>query len=53
MLNKTIDFLIKAVFGVIFLLIVTPAGFLLRIVGFDFLERTIDPNASTYWKKHI
>lgn len=53
MLNKTADFVIKVIFGVVFLLIVTPAGLLFRMFGIDFLERKIDPSASSYWKKHV
>jgi len=51
--GKTIDFLIKVAFGVVFLIIVTPAGFLMRILGVDFLERKIDPNTRSYWKKRF
>lgn len=53
MLNKTTNFIVKIVFGVVFLLIVTPAGFLLRMFGIDFLERKMDPKAPSYWKKHV
>lgn len=52
MLNKMANFFIKIVFGVIFLLIITPVGLLLRMFGIDFLKRKIDSNASTYWEKH-
>lgn len=53
MLNTTTDFIIKVIFGVVFLLIVSPAGLLLRMFGIDFLEREIDRSASSYWRKHV
>lgn len=53
MLTKTTDFVFKAILAVVFLLIVTPVGLLLRMFGVDFLERKIDPGASSYWKKHV
>lgn len=53
MLSKMIDFFIKIIFGVLFLLIVTPVGILIRMFGVDFLERKTDSKASTYWKKHF
>lgn len=52
MLNKITDFVIKVVFGMVFLLIVTPVGLLFRIFGIDYLERKVDLSASSYWKKH-
>lgn len=53
MLNKIAGFVIKGACAVVFLLIVTPAGLLFRMFGIDFLERKIDPSASSYWKKHV
>ena len=53
MLNKTTDFVIQVVLWVVFFLIVTPAGLLIRMLGIDFLERKIDPNASSYWRRHV
>lgn len=45
------NFLIKGIFGLIFLVLVTPVGFVLRISGIDFMKRKIDPEASSYWTK--
>lgn len=53
MLSTTTDFVIKAIFGIVFLLIVTPAGLLFRLFGIDFLERKVEPGVSSYWKKHV
>jgi hypothetical protein len=52
MLNKTMDFFIKVIFGVLFLIIITPVGIFIRMFGIDFLERKINLKASSYWKKH-
>jgi len=52
MLNKMISLLIKIAFGAIFLLVVTPVGFLFRSIGIDLLQKRIDRQASTYWKDH-
>lgn len=53
MLTTMTNLFIKAVFGLLFLVLVTPAGFLLRLCGIDFLERKIDPAAASYWKKRV
>lgn len=42
---------VKIGLGAVFLLIVTPAGFLLRMLGIDFLERKKESKLSSYWKK--
>ena len=35
---------------VVFYLVITPVGLILRLLGKDPLERRRDPNAKTYWK---
>lgn len=52
MLNKLFGLFIKGAFGAIFLIVVTPAGVLLRILGIDLLQKKIDRQASSYWKDH-
>ena len=52
MLNKLIEFFIKIVFGLIFFLVVTPIGILIRMFGIDFLERKGNSEILSYWKKH-
>lgn len=52
MLNKMIDIFIKILFGLVFILLITPVGILLRAVGIDYLHRMIDYKVSSYWKKH-
>jgi hypothetical protein len=41
-----------ALLTVVYLLVVTPIGLLLRLVGRDPLERRIDRGAATYWRPH-
>jgi hypothetical protein len=38
--------------GVIYYLVVTPIGWLLRLAGRDSMGRTFDRAASTYWVPH-
>jgi Saxitoxin biosynthesis operon protein SxtJ len=37
------------VLGVVFFLVVTPIGLVMRLLGRDPLSRTFDPGAQTYW----
>lgn len=53
MLNSLIDLIIRIAFGVVFLLIVTPIGLVIRIFGVDSLNRRIDRGTRSYWRKHI
>ena len=39
-----------AVMGVVFYLVLTPAGLAMRLLGRDPMERKFDASASTYWK---
>ena len=39
------------ILGVIFYLVVTPTGFLMRLAGKDLLRRNFDRAAKTYWIK--
>lgn len=34
----------------LFVLVVTPLGWVLRLMGRDLLERRLDPGAATYWR---
>ena len=43
------NFLIKLSLAVIYLLILTPVGLLLRLVGVDYLKKHFDRNSSSYW----
>lgn len=52
MLNKMIDFFIKIIFGLVFILLITPVGILLRAVGIDYLNRMVNYKATSYWNKH-
>ena len=39
------------VMGIIFFLVVTPIGFILRILGKDLLNKKYDKEKETYWIK--
>ncbi len=39
----------RILLGIIFYLLFTPLGLLMRLFGKDMLNRKLDPNASTYW----
>jgi len=41
----------RVLLSVVFLLVVTPLGLLLRLTGKDLLQLRRDPNAATYWRK--
>lgn len=39
----------RLLLGIIFYLVFTPIGVLMRLSGKDMMNRKLDPNASTYW----
>ncbi len=41
----------RLLLGIVFYLIITPTGLLMRLLGKDLLDIKIDKNADTYWKK--
>ena len=51
MKSKTINILNKCLFGLIFIIVIAPLGFLLRMCRADFMEKTTDYKISSYWKK--
>lgn len=51
MKSKTINILIKCLFGLIFIIVIAPLGFLLRMCGADFMAKKTDYRISSYWKK--
>jgi hypothetical protein len=40
------------VLGLVYYLVVTPVGLLMRLVGYDPMHRRLDPQAATYWQDH-
>lgn len=42
---------LRFILAIVFFIMVTPVGFLLRFLGVDFLKRKIDKNVTTYWIK--
>jgi len=47
----TVQVVGRVVLGVVFLVILTPFGWILRGLGMDFLQLKAPRNASTYWQK--
>lgn len=48
-MDRIVNFILKAFFFIIFFLIVTPLGVLLRLVGIDYLQRRFDNKKKSYW----
>jgi hypothetical protein len=53
MLNKLIGLPVKITFGIIFMIIITPLGLIVRSFGIDFMQRKIDRQAKSYWNDHL
>lgn len=51
--GKALSFMIKVVFGVLFFVVITPVGLLLRLFGVDYLDRRIGSEAKSYWRKRL
>ena len=49
MAGKLTDGLFRAVLLLVFFLVLTPLGILLRALGKDYLSTRTDPGATTYW----
>lgn len=45
-------FISRILLTVIFFLVITPTGLIMKLFGKDPMERKIDPQAKTYWVKH-
>lgn len=48
-MNRIINLTLKVLFFVIFFVIVTPFGVLLRLGGIDYLDRRFDNKKKSYW----
>lgn len=48
-MEQAFNFILRSIFFIIFFLIVTPLGLLLRLVGIDYLQRRWDPRRDSYW----
>jgi hypothetical protein len=53
MLNKLISLPVKIAFGIVFVIVITPLGLLIRCFGVDLLKSKIDRQARTYWNDHL
>jgi hypothetical protein len=54
LLTFPIGFILSHVLlGIVFYFVITPVGVVMRLLGRDPLERTFDPEASTYWVDHV
>ena len=45
------DIIVPIVMGVVFFLVITPIGFIMRIMGKDLLKKRYDKKKETYWVK--
>jgi hypothetical protein len=45
------DIITKAILGIIYYVVITPFGLLMRLFGKDQLDKKIDKNRDTYWIK--
>ncbi|GEM_PF-2258388 len=50
-MDKVINFIFRVFFFIIFFLIVTPIGILLRLAGIDYLQRQLEKGRNSYWIK--
>ena len=41
----------RLILGLVFYLMITPLGLLIRLAGTDLLDEKIDKKAESYWKK--
>ncbi|MBI5250409.1 MAG: hypothetical protein HY912_13025 [Desulfomonile tiedjei] len=44
-------FVSRILLTVIFFLVITPTGLIMRVLGKDPMERSLDPGATTYWRR--
>lgn len=49
MTGKLINVIFRAVLLLVFFIVMTPLGFLLRALGKDYLASRSDPSAASYW----
>ena len=45
------NILLKLIWLIVFLFVITPIGLLLRLFGIDLLDKKIDSNNASYWKQ--
>lgn len=50
MADAILNGVLKMLLMVVFICILTPAGFLMRLLGRDFLKRQIRPDVESYWE---
>ena len=50
-IDDMLDIILKFVFVMVFVFIITPLGLILRLVGVDYLSKRIDENIKSYWFK--
>ena len=44
--------ILKIIFSILFFLVITPVGLIIRLFGIDLLAKKIDHTKKTYWTKH-
>lgn len=46
-----LDIILKFVFLIVFIFLITPIGIVLRLLGVDYLNKKIDKKNKSYWVK--
>ena len=53
MLSKSINIFFKVLLFLLYYIVLTPIGLLLRVCGKDYLSREFDANTPSFWIKRI
>jgi len=46
-----LNIILKVLFFLVFVFLITPIGIVLRLLGVDYLNQSIDKHAKSYWFK--
>lgn len=44
--------ILKLIFGILFFIVITPIGLVIRLFGVDFMNKKPDSNKRSYWTRH-
>ena len=50
MLNKLLSLFLKLLMGILFLVVISPVGFILKLIGVDYLRLKKHKHNITYWQ---
>ena len=48
-MNIVINFILKVIFFIVFFLLITPIGIILRLLGIDYLHNRFEKGKDSYW----